>query len=168
MITVRVLQESDAEDVRRVRLQAIQEHPEAFGASYDEDASLDISVWQDRLRNGLPNNVSFGAFIDDELVGICHLGRYNRMKSHHRFALTGMYMASTARGQGAGQALVEAAIAYARELGDVEQIILAVTVGNDPAKRLYERTGFTTWGLDRHYLKIDGHYFDLEWMTLDL
>ena len=41
-------------------------------------------------------------------------------------------------------------------------------MGNESARRLYASAGFETAYFDRRYLKIDGVYYDLEWMWLSL
>ncbi|WP_316246610.1 GNAT family N-acetyltransferase [Sutcliffiella horikoshii] len=58
------------------------------------------------------------------------------------------------------------AINKAKELEKIEQIYLAVTAGNEPAKRLYTSLGFVTYGIDRNGLKIEDTYFDEELMVL--
>lgn len=55
-----------------------------------------------------------------------------------------------ARGCGAGQALLDAAIALARQLG-LHEVTLEVNVTNDPALRLYARNGFRSGKLLRGY-----------------
>jgi ribosomal-protein-alanine N-acetyltransferase len=54
------------------------------------------------------------------------------------------------RGQGLGRALLDAAIAEARSSG-AACMVLEVAVGNKPARRLYERAGFTQVGRRRRY-----------------
>ena len=46
--------------------------------------------------------------------------------------------------------------------------MLAVTRGNDTARRLYSAAAFVAHAVDPHYLKVDGRYYDLEWMWLRL
>jgi len=50
----------------------------------------------------------------------------------------------------------------------VEDVILAVTVGNDRARTLYASLGFVSYSIDPRYIKWDGQYFDIEWMILSL
>jgi ribosomal protein S18 acetylase RimI-like enzyme len=50
-------------------------------------------------------------------------------------------VASGARGQGIGSALLEAVEARLRELG-ISDVVIGVMAGNDDARRLYEKLGF--------------------------
>ncbi len=56
-----------------------------------------------------------------------------------------MWVRPPARGLGVGEALVEAAASWARAR-DFGSLSLWVTESNAPARRLYERCGFTTTG----------------------
>jgi ribosomal protein S18 acetylase RimI-like enzyme len=78
-----------------------------------------------------------------------------------------MYVDAALRGSGLARQLVDAVIAAAREAGAVV-LHLTVTVGNQPAQRLYRRMGFTTYGTERRSLKVGDRFFDEELMALDL
>jgi ribosomal protein S18 acetylase RimI-like enzyme len=56
-----------------------------------------------------------------------------------------MWVRPSARGLGVGEALVEAAAAWAKTR-DFRSLSLWVTESNAPAVRLYERLGFTPTG----------------------
>jgi RimJ/RimL family protein N-acetyltransferase len=53
-------------------------------------------------------------------------------------------------------------------LPDLEELILAVTVGNVPARRLYLAAGFELSHVERRYIKVGDQYYDIEWLTLRL
>ena len=59
--------------------------------------------------------------------------------------LVSMWVRPSARGLGVGEALVEAAASWARAR-DFGSLSLWVTESNAPARRLYERCGFTPTG----------------------
>jgi ribosomal-protein-alanine N-acetyltransferase len=52
------------------------------------------------------------------------------------------------RGRGLGQALIDAAEAYARGRG-MPSIFIGVLAGNQPADRLYEHLGYRTYSIER-------------------
>ena len=79
-----------------------------------------------------------------------------------------MYVAPQTRGEGVGRALLTETIARAKALPDLEQLILAFTVGNNAAKRLYESLGFNAYCVDERFLKVDGVYHAIEWLRLEL
>jgi ribosomal protein S18 acetylase RimI-like enzyme len=56
------------------------------------------------------------------------------------------------RGEGIGRALIECAIAWAKEKG-LPGIMLETQDNNVPACRLYARCGFTLRGFDTHLYK---------------
>ncbi len=164
MMDVRVLNAADAAAFQAVRLRALQEHPEAFGASYEEEREFSL----DKVAQGFnpPDSVMFGAFDRDALVGIAHLGRYTRMKTRHRAIIGAMYVAPEARGKQVGKALIDVSLFYARTLDGLEDVVLAVTVGNDTARNLYIKAGFTPFSIDPRYIRLGDRYFDIEWMVL--
>lgn len=71
-----------------------------------------------------------------------------------------------ARGKGAGRLLLVETVSRLRAIDGIEDIILAVTVGNDSARALYTSAGFERSYIEPRYFKIDGCYYDIEWMCL--
>jgi ribosomal protein S18 acetylase RimI-like enzyme len=59
-----------------------------------------------------------------------------------------MWVAPEHRMRGVGRALMDSAIAWARGIG-ASALILDVTAGNGPARRLYQRAGFTPSGEEK-------------------
>lgn len=78
----------------------------------------------------------------------------------------GMFVAADRRGAGVGTALVEAAVAWAREVG-AHKVALAVWPHNHPARTLYTRFGFVTEGRRRrHHRRRSGELWDSVLMGL--
>ena len=77
-----------------------------------------------------------------------------------------MYIAPAARGQGFGKALMQALLDRAPTLEHLEEILLAVTVGNEAARSIYLAAGFEPSHIEKRYIKIGERYYDIEWMTL--
>jgi plasmid maintenance system killer protein len=65
------------------------------------------------------------------MVGV---GREQGLKERHIAFIRSMYVAPQARGQGAGQQLLAAALQQAWSWEGVEQVTLSVTASNDAAK----------------------------------
>ena len=59
--------------------------------------------------------------------------------------LVSMWVRPSARGRGVGESLIEAAAAWAKARG-YDTLYLWVTESNAPARRLYQRYGFTPTG----------------------
>lgn len=88
---------------------------------------------------------------DGTLVVRLSIARDTHPASSH-VADLGLMVAKTARRQGVGKALLEAAVDWARASG-VRKVELHVFPWNEPAIRLYEQFGFEREGFRK------GHYF---------
>lgn len=77
----------------------------------------------------------------------------------HKALLWGMYVRDSARGQGLADAIVSRLLEHARDRG-VEIVQISVMADNARARRLYERCGFTTYGVEPCAVKVsDGERF---------
>lgn len=137
MAELRVLTPDDWELWREVRLAALADAPEAFGATYEYWAGEgDVEArWRSRLRD-VPFNVV-------SMDGDRPTGQVSGTSpdAEGRVELISMWVAPTARGKGLGDALVAAVVEWAREQ-DASAVHLGVRQGNEPAIGLYERAGF--------------------------
>jgi ribosomal protein S18 acetylase RimI-like enzyme len=161
---IRRLEHADLAAFRTVRLEALRLHPEAFGSSYDEEALHSLDEFSRFLT---PPSSAFGAFADDRLIGIAALFVPSRPKRRHKGHLSSVYVASEFRGGDVARGLVEAVIIEARQ-SQLKALLLAVTVGNEAARRLYLSQGFQVFGTERDAMMIDGVLYDEELMTLEL
>lgn len=155
---VRRLQETDAARYAALRLRGLREHPEAFTSSAEEEQGRPLAWAEGRLRAdpSCPHDFFLGAFVAEDLRGVVGLqGRY-RAKERHNATVVGLYVAPEAAGQGLGRALMEALIARARALPTLAQLDLTVTEGNAVARALYERCGFTVFGVQPDAIRLDG------------
>lgn len=159
---IKVLEPKDAPAFRELRLAGLKRHPEAFGASYDEEAALPLAEIERRLAAG----TVFGAFADGALLGVAGLLVPGAAKKRHKGVLWGVYVRPGVRGEGLGTALVSAVIAHAR--GRVAQLDAAVVTDNAPARRLYQKLGFRAYGLEPRALKVGERYYDQELLVLML
>ncbi|MGH7267845.1 MAG: GNAT family N-acetyltransferase [Candidatus Rokuibacteriota bacterium] len=164
---IRALTEADAEAYRRLRLRALQDHPDVFGRAYEEAESPDEVVAALRSRNDATGRFVLGAF-DPELVGIVACSREAGVKRRHKALIWGMYVAPEARSRGVGRLLVEEAVARARRWSGLAQLWLSVAVHNEPARALYRSCGFQVFGLERRALRLVDRDVDEEHMVLHL
>ncbi len=166
-MSIRILTSEDAPAFRALRLRALQEHPEAFTSSFEEDARKPLSATEQRIAGG-NGNVFWGAFADGEIRGMIGLTRDPRTKTLHKGDIVAMYVAPELGRRGLARALLQAAIDYARSEARLEQLVLTVTRTNQAAATLYKSVGFVTFGLQPRAIKVDGEYFDKEHMILFL
>src|SRR6266567_2080710 len=167
---VRILTEADAGAFWNIRLRALRDDPESFGSSYEEILERGIAgaTQSLRKRDTAPDDVTFGAFDGETLVGIAGFRRGEEVKKRHKGVIWGMYVPREMRGKGIGKALLEAAIAHAKTLPQLEQINLSVVLTSREARHLFISLGFETYGLERRALKLRDRYFDQELMMLRL
>ena len=164
---IRELTAADAEIFRALRLRALQEEPEAFGSSWEEENARPLAQTIARLQT--EGMTAFGARdADGHLVGMVRLFRHDGVKVSHKADIISMYVAPEARGRGVGRMLMEAAIERARATPGVEQLLLAVNATNTPARNLYLTLGFEPFGREPLALKIGDRYYDEELMALFL
>lgn len=156
-LSIRRLGPADAAAYREIRLEGLERHPEAFGSTYADEAKL---APEDFVRR-VVEVPTFAAERDGRLLGLAGLAIESSTKRRHRGTLIRMYVRPEARGSGAADALVEAVLDHARAEG-LDSVILAVTVGNQAAGRLYDRHGFTVYGVEPGALRIGDRAYDDE------
>jgi ribosomal protein S18 acetylase RimI-like enzyme len=72
------------------------------------------------------------------------------------------------RGKRLGEHLIDRVLQHARELGDIRLVQLKVAIDNRPACALYERMGFSVFGIERKAILLDGRYVDEELRAIEL
>lgn len=162
--TIRQLTVADAPAYRALRLSALADTPAAFGASHDDEAAQPLDGFAARITPQPPSRV-YGAFNGNALIGMAGFLAYGGEKKRHIGLLWGVYVAPTGRGSGIAAALVGAVIAHARQ----HVLVLHADVGvdNQQARRLYEKLGFRSYGIQPKALRIDGVFHDEAMLALD-
>jgi RimJ/RimL family protein N-acetyltransferase len=163
--SVRVLTSTDAETYRSVRLQALQELPPAFGSLPEDEPNLSETAARLRESN---DRCFFGAFRDEQLIGIVRLSRYEAPNEKHRAYLAGLYVLPSFRRQGYGRALVREALSWTANASDIRRVNLTVVTQQDRAIRLYQSFGFSIYGTEKETFSRDGQFYDEYLMTLEL
>ncbi|MFG2821112.1 GNAT family N-acetyltransferase [Kitasatospora sp. NPDC048365] len=108
------------------------------------------------------------AELDGRLVGYVRQVPPTSLRSNaHVRQIQGLGVLPDARGLGVGDALIEAACEAARAAG-ARKMTLRVLAHNGPARRLYERRGFTVDGILPGEFLLDGAYVDDVWMGRSL
>lgn len=145
----------------------LRDEPTAFGSNYESTAQLPPQHFIERTRNDEENFI-IGAFADNTLVGSCGGRRDDDVKRRHIGMIWGMYLHPDHRGDGGAAAMLRMTIKRLVALPGLEQIQLAVTVGNQAAERLYRSAGFEEYGREPAALKVDGRNYDelLMWLPV--
>ncbi len=163
---IRKLTEADLPAYRMLRLEALASHPEAFGSAWEEETQLDESAF---LAHMLPSppGLRLGAFSRSTLIGTAGMFVAPRAKQRHKATVVGVYVDPAFRGLAVAHRLMTALLAEARQAG-LSILQLSVTVGNEPARRIYRAIGFQSYGIERRALRIGDRFVDEELMALDL
>jgi RimJ/RimL family protein N-acetyltransferase len=177
-ITIRSIRITDAEALLRLRLEALQDSPEAFGEDYAYVAAQPYAAWIDQIAHSLgeggraiyvavagaaadsPNNQPDKA----RLIGMAGVNRSTMRNTRHAASVWGVYVQPAWRGQGLATALVRACVDWGRAKGLVT-MRLAVITDNPAAIRCYESCGFRSCGVDPKAFFVNGRFYDLMRMT---
>ncbi len=162
MFQIRLLEESDAPEFIRLRLEGLQNDPVAFGSSWEEEHTRTPENVASRLRAMPEGNFVVGAFHGDRLIGVTGFIRSDRPKTRHKGAIWGVYVTSKERGKGVGRAILTFILERTRGYVGLDQITLTVAAPQAPARRLYTSLGFEVFGYEPHALKIGDTYVDEE------
>ncbi|MHB2264097.1 N-acetyltransferase family protein [Aliihoeflea sp. PC F10.4] len=140
-IIIRRLGPDDVDAFRRIRLEALRLHPTAFVSTFEDWARFDDSEWLRRLTD----NPAFAAFDGAEPVALMGYVRERSSNAHHRATVVMVYVREAIRGAGLAKRLLDVLTRHARAQG-IDQLELGVAAQNEPARRLYEREGYTVIG----------------------
>lgn len=164
---IRWLTPDDAAAFQALRLAGLRASPSAFGSSYEEEKDRPLAVIEARLAPAADQGM-LGAFAHGQLVGMLGIRRQDALKTRHRMAMWGVYVAPSHRNQGIAQALLARAVAFARQVPGAVQVHLSVNAASGSAIRLYEQAGFKTYGTEPAALLVDGELHDELLMQLRL
>lgn len=138
MISLQGAREQDWEVVRALRLAALQEAPEAFCSTHEQEAAASEDEWRSWTRAP----ACIVAFDEGAAVGMVAARSPGPPQP---WSLVALWVAPTHRKQQVGRRLVEALVVNARASG-VRRVVLGVVETNVKARRLYEECGFVTTG----------------------
>ncbi|MEU5695207.1 GNAT family N-acetyltransferase [Actinosynnema sp. NPDC020468] len=130
MVELRVLDVDEWNLWRDLRLAALEESPDAFGATYASWVDADEGRWRKRLAKPSFNVV---ALLEGEYAGMV-----SGLPGEERVDLMSLWVAPFARGIGVGDALVRRVVEWAAP----KPVALRVNAGQEHANALYLRNGF--------------------------
>lgn len=139
MPEIRIASADEWREYRDIRLRALATAPDAYGATFAEESTHDESWWRARVA-GAHNLV---AWHDGVPVGT-PVGIPDPHETGSR-EIVAVWVEPEFRGRGLAQQLVLTLVQWATDAA-AEAIALWVSDGNDAARRVYERCGFTATG----------------------
>jgi ribosomal protein S18 acetylase RimI-like enzyme len=165
-IQVRRVQPEDWATLRTVRLAALADAPAAFGSTTARELALDDAEWRRRTETA-PN---FIAWREDDPVGLVTVVARpgdDEDGPPAEWELVSMWVSPHARGSGAADLLVSAAVEVVRA-ESARRLMLWVAHGNARARAFYLRAGFRQTGARQTYQRHDGSAFEEEQLVMPL
>jgi ribosomal protein S18 acetylase RimI-like enzyme len=156
-----------AEDAPRywaLRLEAVEREPRSFGVTPEEHRTITL----DETKAFLASEFFIGAFDGEALVGSAWFKREPGIKERHKGHLRRVYVSASHRGRGVARTMIGALIDEVKKDPSCEQLLLAVGVFNQSARRTYQALGFVPFGIEPRALRAGDEYIDEEHMILFL
>lgn len=140
---VRRIRAHEWAELRALRLAALQDVPDAFTATFEEESGLPTHTWERWARSSADGGPSFVALALDADTGV--LGGLAGGRPHDELDdanhLFSMWVDPRARHGGVGRRLVEAVIGWSGST-DRPRLLLRVSESNEAALTLYRSCGF--------------------------
>lgn len=153
-----------------LRLESLETCPEEFAT----DAEAWKNASHDKINNMLVKSEEsrdfpiFGAWVDENLVGLVGANRNMRPTVRHKSTLWGLYVTSAHRRQGVGSALMDEVMNSLKDEPDLRLIRAVVTVTSRDAISLLEKKGFNIYGQEPEAKYLNDTFFDQVYMWLSL
>lgn len=171
-LLVRALRPVDAQAYYLTRLGLLRSDPLAYATAEAEFAGTPLPELAAELAGGLGPQagcVTYGLYSGSDLLGLLRVERGARASRAHCARLSGLGVLPSARGQGGGGLLLQAAIRQARAWPGVTRLSAAVPETQTAALALAARWGFGWWGSEPQ-ARVDrtGRGYALHHLALEL
>lgn len=146
---VRRMRADEVEPYREVRLRSLLEAPDAFFATYEEEAAFEHGVWLRRAVDGAESMEAASFILDrgDGQFGGTVFVRVNPYEPYDSM-VAAMWLDADLRGDGWADRLLTMAEDFARAAGSA-YVELWVEGDNPRARRFYERLGYVPSGISQ-------------------
>jgi GNAT superfamily N-acetyltransferase len=141
-VEVRQAHADDWEELRKLRLRALTDAPDAFSSTLEQEAAYPAEFWQ-RWAEGGPASADFIAREGGASIGMAAILAESSVPG--RMQLVAMWVDPHYRRRGVALALIDQALRWAR-YRHAHEVIWWVADQNSAACRLYERIGFRPTG----------------------
>lgn len=155
------IRHSEPADIPAIK--ALYAEPSCYAGTLQQPFASE-QLWQQRLKEPVPNFVSLVAVENETLLGQLGMEIFTNPRRKH-VANIGMAVSEKQRGKGVGKALLLAAIDMAEKWQAVTRIELEVYTDNPAAIQLYQNCGFITEGTAKNYAFRNGEYVDVHLMA---
>lgn len=160
-VRIQVLTAAHAPLYKPLRLQALRCFPDAFTSDYATAVNQPAEAYAARFTDPATGSFFLGAFdAAGGLIGSIGCETEQRPQQRHNALLVAMMVAPAAQRHGVGRQLIDACVARAEAVPGLEQLTLTVTASNTHVVRLYERAGFSAYGLLPRGIVVAGIGYD--------
>jgi len=166
-LTFRKLIATESTNYRSIRLECLQQFPEYFGSTFEEENAKDELIFEKYIKEENSDHFMTGAFDGEVLIGICGFDRQARNKTMHRGEIVQMYVKAEYANKKVGSNLLIKTINHAFTNSEIDQVTLSFVEGNSSAKKLYENIGFRFYGKIERYFKFGNGYTNQNFMILE-
>jgi len=165
-LNIRTAEASDLKAFKKLRLQALRDHPVAFSADYEVHRKADDGFWKNYFDFEGAATIYLG-FHEDDPIGMTGVRLDYSPKTRHSALIWGVYVRPEWRGHQIAEALIRACLEWAKSEG-ATIAKLGVAATNESAIRCYQRCGFETYGVEPKSLRYEGIYYDEYLMSRSL
>lgn len=138
-ISIRQWTVDDWQMFKAMRLEALSNHANFFGFSYEVAAAKEDSFWQEILGD-VQKSAVFALY--DKGVAIGFTGIYRHTERNGVAVLIMSYIREEYRKQGLSEKLYQARIDWAKAQGDIHTVTVGHREGNDASRAANQRLGF--------------------------
>lgn len=144
---IRELTPDEWQTYKALRLEALENDPQAFVTTHAEAMAKSEEDWKRRLvATTSPLTLKLFALLDGEAVGMMGLWQDAKKARLGNVDVFGVYVTPTHRGRGISKKLLLELIDRVKTESSIKKILLAVHHGQIPAERLYKSVGFIKYG----------------------
>jgi ribosomal protein S18 acetylase RimI-like enzyme len=134
------------EEYKMLRLRALKEDPQAFGANYEENLAFKSDEWIRRLKNAQEEKTNWLLFAEDD-GGLCGMvGAFIDSKDTDAATIYSVYVPLEKRGQGIAVKLMTVMLGKLKNTGKFKKVKLAVNKDQVIAVNFYLKMGFKEVG----------------------
>lgn len=139
-VSIKRITENDWQDLRSVRLKALQSDPAVFGSNYQKEAAMTEAEWKTWLQTD--DAAIFLLYENAAPIGMTAIAVDRADPTKRRAVLWGSWLEPRTRGMGFSKMMYQARIAWATEHPTIETIIVSHRASNLSSKHANQKHGF--------------------------
>lgn len=150
------------EEYKNIRIEALENIPQAFGSTVEEELKKEDSVWIEILQKSLENKDEFLVFaeIEGSLAGMMRAYREQSQKCAHNASIVSVYVNKKYQGKGLSSLLMESLIEKIKINTEILRLELMVVTTQISAISLYKKFGFEIVGTLHKNVSVNGVFYD--------